>query len=297
MGRRMQELEAKAGRGFDDMAKGLLRFRIVQGPAKWLANSAIGWFLVNRVERLQTKRLLTKVRGAPVPHHVGIIMDGNRRFAKVLGLADIGMGHAAGQERLETVLDWCLETKIRVLTVYAFSTENFERANPERELLMELFEHNFRKMADDPRVHNNKIRVRVIGRLEELPPSVQEAARNVMERTKEYDEYSFNVAVAYGGRQEIVDAVQQIAREVRDDGLKADSITADTIQQRLYTADLPDPDFIIRTSGEERISNFLLWQLAYAELYFADVYWPQLGKREFLEAIHEFQQRKRRYGQ
>lgn len=296
MGRRMQELEARAGRRFDELAKGLLRFRIVRGPAKWLANSALGWFLYNRFERLQSKRLLTQVRRAPVPHHVGIIMDGNRRFAEVLGLDSASLGHVAGQERLETVLDWCLETGIRVLTVYAFSTENFHRADPERELLMELFEHNFRKMAEDPRVHKNKIRVRVIGHLELLPDGVREAAMDVMEATKEYDGYHFNVAVAYGGRQEIVDAVKQIAREVRDEGLKADDITVESIQQRLYTADLPDPDFVIRTSGEERISNFLLWQLAYAELYFADVYWPQMDKAEFLRAIREYQLRQRRYG-
>lgn len=296
MGRRMKELEVRAGRGFDELAKGLLRFRIVRGPAKRLANGRLGWFLYRRFERLQSKRLLTKVRAAPVPNHVGIIMDGNRRFAEVLGLDSASLGHVAGQERLETVLDWCLETDIRVLTVYAFSTENFERADSERELLMELFEHNFRKMADDPRVHTNRIRVRVIGHLELLPASVQDAARNVMERTEDYDAYHFNVAVAYGGRQEIVDAVKEIARDVRDKGLKADDITVESIQQRLYTADLPDPDFIIRTSGEERISNFLLWQLAYAELYFADVHWPQLDKAEFLRAINEYQRRQRRYG-
>ncbi len=296
MAGRLQELEAKAGHGIDELAKSLLRFRVVRGPASWLVNSAFGQFFINRVERLQTKRLLGRVLAEPVPHHVGIIMDGNRRFAQVLGLADVGLGHVAGQERLETVLDWCLETQIRVLTVYAFSTENFERADPERELLMELFEHNFRKMADDPRVHNNQIRVRVIGQLELLPDSVREAAEHVMQRTADYDAYHFNVAVAYGGRQEIVDAVRSIARDVRDHGLKAQEITAQTIQERLYTPDLPDPDFIIRTSGEERISNFLLWQLAYAELYFADVYWPQLRKREFLTAINEYQLRQRRYG-
>ncbi len=151
-------------------------------------------------------------------------------------------------------------------------------------------------MADDPRVHKNKIRVRTIGKLDELPDSVREAALHVMERTKDYDAYQFNVAIAYGGRQEIVDAVQQIAREVRDEGLRAQDITVDTIRDRLYTADVPDPDFVIRTSGEERVSNFLLWQLAYAELYFADVNWPQLNKSEFLHAIAEYQSRKRRYG-
>ncbi len=297
MGQRMKELETQAGRRVDDIAKGLLRVPLIRGPARWLANSRLGWFFYNRFERLQTKRLLTAVQnGGPVPHHVGIIMDGNRRFAQILGLKDVGYGHIAGQERLETVMDWCMEAHIKVLTVYAFSTENFNRTDPEQELLMELFEHNFRKMADDPRIHNNRIQVRVIGHLELLPESVQEAAARVMEVTRDYDNYTFNVAVAYGGRQEIVDAVKDIARDVRDKGLRAEDITIASIQQRLYTGDLPDPDFIIRTSGEERISNFLLWQLAYAELYFADMYWPQMDKAAFLRAIREYQKRKRRYG-
>ncbi|MGB0652740.1 MAG: polyprenyl diphosphate synthase [Thermoplasmatota archaeon] len=296
MGRRMQELERGVGRKLDDAAKALLRYRAVRGPAARLANSGLAWSFVSRLDRVRARRLLGRIQQQPVPHHVGIIMDGNRRFAQVLGLQDVGLGHVAGQERLENVLDWCLEADVRVLTVYAFSTENFQRADPERELLMELFEHNFRKMGDDPRVHKNGIRVRVIGQLDLLPESVQEAAAHVMQATAGYDAYHFNVAVAYGGRQEIVDAVQQIAREVRAGELRAADITDETIAKRLYTGDLPDPDFIIRTSGEERVSNFLLWQLAYAELYFADVNWPSLDKLEFLRAIDEYQRRRRRYG-
>jgi tritrans,polycis-undecaprenyl-diphosphate synthase [geranylgeranyl-diphosphate specific] len=292
---RIQELEAAAGRKVDDLAKALLRARLVRGPARWVANSALAWSIVSRIDRTRTHRLLDRVRKGPVPYHVGIIMDGNRRFAKDLGLA-ASMGHVAGQERLENVLDWCLELRIRVLTVYAFSTENFQRADPERELLMELFEHNFRKMAVDGRVHRNKIRVQVIGHLDLLPPGVQEAARLVMDATRGYDQYAFNVAVAYGGRQEIVDAVRRVAADVRAGTLAEADITVQAIQERLYTPDTPDPDFIIRTSGEERVSNFLLWQLAYSELYFADVYWPALGKAEFLHAIKEYQDRQRRFG-
>ncbi len=297
VGHRVQEMERRAGRKLDDLAKSLLRYRAIRGPASRLANSGLAWSVVSRLDRIRARRLEDRIKKSAVPHHVGIIMDGNRRFAQVLGLADVGMGHVVGRERLETVLDWCLELKIRVLTVYAFSTENFTRTSPELELLMELFEQNFRSMADDPRVHQHKIRVRVIGHLDLLPASVREAAEYAMERTRGYDAYHFNVAVAYGGRQEIVDAVRQIAREVRAGKLRAQDISDHTISTRLYTGDLPDPDFIIRTSGEERISNFLLWQLAYAELYFADVFWPNLDKLEFLRAIWEFQQRKRRYGQ
>lgn len=293
---RIQEMERSSGSRIDDLAKALLRYRVVRGPARRLANSRAAWAVVSRIDRVRARRAIERIRAAPVPAHIGIIMDGNRRFAKQLGLIDVGLGHVAGQERLETVLDWCLELGIKVLTVYAFSTENFNRADPERELLMELFEHNFRKMAVDERVHRNHIRVNCIGDLALLPPSVQEAAQVVMDATRAYDDYRFNVAIAYGGRQEIVEAVRAIAREAKAGRLDPDRVVAEDISRRLYTGDLPDPDFIIRTSGEERISNFLLWQMAYAELYFADVYWPELGKLEFLHAIEEFQHRKRRFG-
>lgn len=296
MGERIGEIERKSGSRVDDLAKALLRYKVVRGPARRLANSRAAWAVVSRIDRVRAHRLKIRVQQGPVPHHVGIIMDGNRRFAAELGLDDIRMGHVAGQERLENILDWCLELNIRVLTVYAFSTENFARADAERELLMELFEHNFRKMADDARVHKNKIRVRCIGDLSLLPASVQAAARHVMAVTDRYDGYTFNVAIAYGGRQEIVDAVREIAREAKAGKLSPEDVSVAAISARLYTRDLPDPDFIIRTSGEERISNFLLWQMAYSELYFADVYWPQMSKLEFLRAIDEYQARKRRFG-
>ena len=296
MGRRIREVEDKAGSRIDELAKAILRNRAVRGPARRIANSRAAWAFVSRLDRVRALRLMDRVRKGPVPHHVGIIMDGNRRFAKELGLADLSMGHVAGQERLENVLDWCLELGIKVLTVYAFSTENFQRADPERELLMELFEHNFRKMAVDERVHKNGIRVRCIGDLGQLPDHVREAAEHVMDVTKGYDNYAFNVAIAYGGRQEIVEAVRQIARDAKEGRIQPEAVTVDTISRRLYTGDLPDPDFIIRTSGEERVSNFLLWQMAYSELYFADVYWPQLSRLEFLRALEEFQNRKRRFG-
>lgn len=296
MAARIQEVEHSTGQRLDDLAKSLLKLRAVRGPARWLANSKASWALVSRIDRVRAHRLTDRVRKGPIPHHVGIIMDGNRRFAKVLGLANVGFGHIAGQERLETVLDWCLELDIKALTVYAFSTENFERADPERELLMELFEHNFHKMADDKRVHKNKIRIRVIGALDMLPEGVRSAAEHVMERTKDYDAYHFNVAVAYGGRQEIVDAVRQVATDVLEGRLQVDDVCEDSIRERLYVPDLPDPDFLIRTSGEERISNFLLWQIAYAELYFADVNWPDLDRYRFMRAIETFQKRQRRYG-
>ncbi len=297
MGERIKDVERRAGAAVDDLAKSLLRYRAVRGPARRIANSRLTWSVVSRIDRIRAHRLLDRIRkGGPVPQHIGIIMDGNRRFATVLGLEDVGMGHVAGQERLENVLDWCLDLGIRVLTVYAFSTENFQRADAERELLMELFEHNFRKMAVDERVHKNKIRVQCIGELDLLPAKVRAAADAVMAATAGYDAYRFNVAIAYGGRQEIVEAVRALAADAKAGKIDPATIDAAAISDRLATAGLPDPDFIIRTSGEERISNFLLWQMAYAELYFADVYWPELSRLEFLRAIEEYQHRKRRYG-
>lgn len=252
-------------------------------------------YVYDRLQRARTRQILERVRRGPIPRHVGIIMDGNRRFAARLGL-DPAAGHLLGRRKLEEVLRWCLELKIRCLTVYAFSTENFERARDEIDLLMQLFERNYREMADHPEVHQHKIRVRTLGRVELLPPEVQEAARLAEERTRDYDQYFFNVAVAYGGREELLSAFRRIAHEIKDNGMKPEDVTEELIAQHLYTQGLPDPDLILRTSGEERISNFLLWQAAYSELYFADVYWPALRKKDFLKAIESYQMRQRRYG-
>jgi tritrans,polycis-undecaprenyl-diphosphate synthase [geranylgeranyl-diphosphate specific] len=161
---------------------------------------------------------------------------------------------------------------------------------------MNLFQENFRKAADDERIHKNKIRIKAIGEISMLPPEVQESIRYAEERTKDYDRYQYNVAVAYGGRQEIVAAIREIAQQVKEGKLSVDDIDENTVSKHLFTGDLPDPDLILRTSGEERISNFLLWQLAYAELYFSDVYWPEFRKVDFMRAIRSFQRRKRRFG-
>ncbi|HVL49569.1 MAG TPA: polyprenyl diphosphate synthase [Candidatus Thermoplasmatota archaeon] len=239
--------------------------------------------------------LLKEIRQDPVPRHVAIIMDGNRRFAKVAGLDPL-LGHEIGRDTLEKVLDWCLEVDVKVLTVYAFSTENFARAPEEVEKLMDLFETNFRKMADDARVHKHRIQVRAIGQTDTLPARVQAAIRYAEEKTAGYDAYRYNIAIAYGGRQEILRAVKAIAADAEAGRLRPDDVDEALISKYLYTGDLPDPDLILRTSGEERISNFLLWQLAYSELYFTDVYWPGFRKVDFLRAIRTYQQRKRRYG-
>ena len=242
------------------------------------------------------KRLFELVRAEPVPRHLGIIMDGNRRFARSRGL-DVKDGHARGRDTLEELLNWCLELEIRILTVYALSTENLLRPPEEIEGLMELFNQALRDIATDERVHRHRIRVRVIGNRALLPPRVREAVDIAEKATAGYDAYRYNVALGYGGRDEIVSAIRELAREVRDGHLTPEQIDSEMVARHLYTADLPDPDLILRTSGEERISNFLLWQSAYSELVFSDVLWPGLTRLEFLRAIRTFQQRRRRYGE
>lgn len=161
---------------------------------------------------------------------------------------------------------------------------------------MRMFIMNFRKLGDDERVHKNRIRVRVLGRRDILPQDLRDAIQYAEEKTKGYDSYFFNIAVGYGGREEIVQAIKGIADAVKSGKLRSEEISEKTFSDFLYTKDMPDPDLILRTSGEERISNFLLWQLAYSELYFSDVYWPGFRKIDFLRAIRSYQQRKRRFG-
>ena len=255
-----------------------------------LARSAI-----SPVYAIYERRLEGQIKKNKVPKHLAVIMDGNRRYAESAGLLP-HEGHLKGKNTLENLSDWCREIGIKVLTVYAFSLENFDRSNDELEKLMDLFAESFRNAGDDPRVHKNKVRVRALGHRELLPNRVKEAIDYAESKTKNYTDFNYNLAVAYGGRQEIVRSMKIIGQKIEDGDLKAKEIDADLISSNLYTSDLPDPDLILRTSGEERISNFLLWQLAYSELYFADVFWPDMRKIDFLRAIRSYQQRNRRLG-
>ncbi len=241
------------------------------------------------------KRLLKEVMAKPVPSHVAIIMDGNRRYAKDFGLL-VSEGHDKGRQKLEDVLEWCMEIGVKMLTVYAFSTENVGRSSDEVDTLMRMFVENFRRLGDDARVHKHRIKVRVLGQRELLPKDLQEAIQYAEERTRGYDSYFFNLAVGYGGREEIVQGIKKLAEAVKDGELKVEDIDERTFSKFLYTKDMPDPDLILRTSGEERISNFLLWQLAYSELYFSDIYWPGFRKIDFLRAVRSYQMRMRRFG-
>jgi len=252
-------------------------------------------YVSKKINEFRNYKLIGEIKRDPVPEHVAIIMDGNRRFATDLGLAP-DAGHLFGRDKVEEVMEWCFELKIKNLTLYAFSTENFKRDTYEVELLMKLCKNELDKAAKDSRIHKNQVKVRVIGHIESLPKDLRESAQVLLNETKNYDKYSLNIALAYGGREEIVRAIRNIAKDVKGGSLKIKDITEPTVSKYMYTNELPDPDLILRTSGEERISNFLLWQLAYSELYFSDVFWPAFSKRDFLKAIRTCQQRKRRFG-
>ena len=285
-----------AGRRVDSIAKWLLQFRIIAIPAGIIANSNLAWSLVSRTDRIRTNRLKERILNDEVPKHVSIIMDGNRRFAWHRKI-ETNIGHEKGKEKLKEVMDWVLDLKIPYLSVYALSTENInERSQKELDSLYELYCNGLNEMSEDPKIHNMKVKVQAVGRLEMLPNDVRNAIKNIEEKTKDYSEFLFTVCLAYGGREEIVDAVRKVAEEHSKGEIKLEEIDTNKISSKLYTANLPDPDLVIRTSGEERISNFLLWQIAYSELHFTDVHWPSFSKQDLYEAIDSYQRRKRRYG-
>ena len=286
----------RAGRLIDKIAKWLLRFRIVSVPAKVVSNSWLAWSFVSRIDRVRVKRQRSRISREGLPKHVSIIMDGNRRFALSLSLGT-EIGHVHGKEKLKEVMDWILDLGIPYLTVYALSTENLSSRDPdELESLFDLYVAGLNEISEDERIHSKGVRVRVVGRKEDLPERVNEAIRNAEDRTRDYSNFTFTVCLAYGGREEIVDAVKEIASDHANGELSLDQIDTNEISSRLYDADIPDPDLVIRTSGEERVSNFLLWQIAYSELYFTDVHWPSFSKAVLYEAIETYQMRRRRYG-
>jgi tritrans,polycis-undecaprenyl-diphosphate synthase [geranylgeranyl-diphosphate specific] len=261
-----------------------------RGPPPYLSS-----ILADALRESTERRLLDLIRKDPVPHHLGLIMDGNRRFARDHGLL-AEEGHLKGKDKLEELLNWCLEVNIRILTVYALSTENLRRAPEEVSQLMDLFAEAFTDISRDARVHKHHIHVAAIGDRSVLRPDVVAAIELAERSTKDYSDYFYNVAIAYGGREEIVHAIRRLAGQVAAGTLRPEEIDDRKVSENLYTANLPDPDLVLRTSGEERISNFLLWQVAYSELYFSDVMWPGLTKTEFLRAIRSFQLRRRNYG-
>jgi tritrans,polycis-undecaprenyl-diphosphate synthase [geranylgeranyl-diphosphate specific] len=223
-------------------------------------------------------------------------MDGNRRYSKLMGNMRAIEGHRRGVNTLEKVLDWSIELGIEIVTAYAFSTENFNRPPEEVKGLMKLFQKNFEGIANNPKIHKNKVRVKAVGNLDLLPKNVREAIKIAEDSTASYDKRLVNIAIGYDGRMEIIDAIKKISKEVKEGKLDADKIDEKMVSENLYTAGLDDPNLIIRTSGEERLSGFLLWQSSYSELYFCDSLWPELRKVDFLRALRSYQERERRFG-
>jgi undecaprenyl diphosphate synthase len=236
---------------------------------------------------------MMKTADAKVPQHVAIIMDGNGRWAQRRGLPRI-RGHQVGTESVRTIVRACKKTGVKYLTLYAFSVENWVRPKTEIRGLMRILKHFLTK--EEKELHENQVRLRVIGRLHDLPPDVQTELKRVMKATEHYTGGQLILALSYGGRAEIVDAVRSIAKKVKKGELGPDSIDDKTIAENLYAPDIPDPDLMIRTSGELRISNFLLWQLSYSEFYVTDVLWPDFREAEFAKAIEAYSRRQRRFG-
>ena len=208
------------------------------------------------------------------------------------------MGHYFGADKTEEMLKWCLDLGVRSVTLYVFSTENFKRPREEVQELMQLFEERLQKIMKNKEIHKYKVRIKAIGRLNLLPKRLQKIIKEIENATKDYDERFLNFAIAYGGRAEIIDAAKKIARKILDGELSVEDIDEKVFEKNLYTSHLPkqDPDLIIRTSGEERLSGFLLYQSAYSELCFIDVYWPEFRRIDLLRAIRTYQKRKRRFG-
>jgi len=238
-------------------------------------------------------RLLAELDADRLPQHIAVIMDGNGRWAQRRHLPRIA-GHRAGVQSARTVIETCARLKIPALTLYAFSMENWRRPKAEIDFLMRLLREYLRKEL--PVIHRNNIRLLVIGRPDQLPAAVRTDVVRAMEQTAENSGMKLAVALNYGGRAELVDAFNRILDGVRNNGLANTRVDEETISQHLYTAGLPDPDLLIRTSGEMRVSNFLLWQIAYAEIYVTETLWPDFTRAQLYEALLDFQKRERRYG-
>ncbi len=227
---------------------------------------------------------------------MGLVLDGNRRYAREHGLNAPWFGHRKGAQKIMEVLRVLWEAGVKVCTLYAFSIENFQRDHAEVEEIMRLAKEKFSEVVNNPDVHRHKVRINAIGRVDLLPEDVQEAIRAAEIETRQYSDHVLNVAIGYSGRAELVDAVRAIGEKIKGGQVDPDDIDEELIEQHLYTNGIPDPDLIIRTSGEERLSGFLLWQSAYSELYFAQIYWPAVRRIDIWRALRSYERRSRRFG-
>src|SRR6516162_3201165 len=246
------------------------------------------------------RRLLNQLKQRPMPRHIGIILDGNRRHARKRGVSDPCEIYQRGAEKLDDILDWCADLRIPAVTLWVFSTENLKRSQAEVSGILSAIEAKVAALAHDPFMHQKRIRIQAIGRLDLLPKSVVAAIRAAETATAQYNLMTLTIAVGYGGREEIADAVRSFVKMQALQGASVadviERITPEAIACHLYAADLPDPDLIIRTSGEIRLSGFLLWQSVHSEFYFTDVLWPAFRKVDFLRAVRDYQARSRRFG-
>jgi short-chain Z-isoprenyl diphosphate synthase len=282
----------RASARFDTRKKTTERNSAVKGTAASLLARFVYW--------MYECRLLKQLKRKPMPQHIGIILDGNRRHARKRGLSDLSEIYQRGAEKLDEILDWCAELRISAVTLWVCSTENLRRSQAEVSGILTAIEAKIAALAHDPFMHEQRIRIQAIGRLDLLPDSVVAAIRVAETATRQYSLMTLTIAVGYGGREEITDAVRSFVKMQAREGASLsdvlERITPEAIGCHLYAADLPDPDLIIRTSGEVRLSGFLLWQSVHSEFYFTDVLWPAFRKVDFLRAIRAYQARNRRFG-
>ena len=247
--------------------------------------------------RLYERKLESQIKQDRLPEHVAIILDGNRRWAKYHFLANKG-AHTIGADKAEQLLTWIYDLRIKITTLYVLSIENLERDKKELNDIFELLGIKLEKLYNDSRIHERQMKIKAIGNIDALPESLKEILFKLEKETDHYDLTFLNIAIAYGGQQELVEAIRKIAYDVEKKELQISDINEQSIDSYLYTSHLPqpEPDLILRTSGEKRLSGFLLWQSAYSELVFMDVFWPEFRKIDLMRAIRTFQRRLRRYG-
>ncbi len=247
--------------------------------------------MIQLLRKVYEIKLLKQVKSGKIPTHVAIIMDGNRRYAKSRGLDPL-MGHVFGSKKAEEVLEWCWELGIKMLTLYAFSTENFSRPEEEKRSIFSIFERELNRLVNDRRTYERGVRVKVIGKIELLPENLRKLIEEVEKRTKKNSKHFLNIAMAYGGRQEIIDAAKKILKGVKEGKIKVEDIDEKLVEKHLYSdGEYVKVDLLIRTGGEQRLSNFLPWQSVKSTAFFCDVYWPDFRKIDLLRAIRAWQMR------
>lgn len=252
------------------------------------------------VYRLYERDLAEEISARSLPRHVGVILDGNRRYAEERGMADPTAGHLAGARKIDEFLDWCVQLGIPYMTLWLLSTDNLDRDSDEVAGLLGIIEDTVTRIAHNPKAAERGLRVSAVGALDLLPEETRRALKEAEEATADHDRFFLQVAVGYGGRREITDALRSLLLSKADEGLDlrqiAESLSPEDVGDHLYTTAYPEPDLIIRTSGELRLSGFLLWQSAHSEFYFCDPYWPDFRRIDFLRALREYQRRRRRFG-